>query len=139
MVRRELLAVKYCGFVFHMHFLITNLKLKIMNFKDAVMAHLDAEQGGSILVRCEGGYVARFTLTYMLNKHEFSKHSGDISLVVNKSESIPAGATDINLKVEEMWGFGWSTIFTMHYDTPATECFKVYGTTLAPKYAKIAC
>lgn len=57
-----------------------------MENKDAIMAHLDAEQGGSILVRCEGGYVARFTLSYKFEGHDFSKHSGDISLGVSKSE-----------------------------------------------------
>jgi hypothetical protein len=110
-----------------------------MDLRDAVMAHLDAEQGGSILIRCEGGYVAHFTLSYKVNGQEFSKHSGDISLGVSKSESIPAGATDIHLKVEEMWGFGWSTIFTKDYSQPVTECYKVYGTTLSPAYAKITC
>lgn len=110
-----------------------------MEAKDAIVAHLDAEQGGSILVRCEGGYVARFTLSCKYKDHDFSKHSGNISLGVNKSESMPAGATNIHLKVEEMWGFGWSTIFTKDYPSPVTECFKVYGTTLSPKYAKIAC
>lgn len=110
-----------------------------MDIKDAIVEHMGADQAGSILVRCEGGYVARFTLSYMLNGHDFSKHSGDISLGVNKSESIPSGATNIHLKVEEMWGFGWSTIFTKNYDSPATQCFKVYGTTLSPKYAEISC
>jgi hypothetical protein len=110
-----------------------------MEFKDAIVAHMDAAQGGSILVRCEGGYVARFTLSYKLNGHDFSKDSGNISLGVNKSESIPAGATDIHLKVEEMWGFGWSSIFTKDYTEPVTKCFKVYGTTLSPKYAEITC
>lgn len=110
-----------------------------MDIKNAIMAQLDAEQGGSVLVRCEGGYVARFTLSYKFEGHEFSKHSGDISLGVSKSESIPAGATDIHLKTEEMWGFGWSTIFAKDYPAPVTECFKVYGTTLSPKYAEIKC
>lgn len=111
----------------------------ITTHRDAIVAHMDAEQGGSILVRCEGGYVARFTLSYTFNGEEFSKHSGDISIGVNKSESIPEGATNIYLKVEEMWGFGWSTIFTKNYSAPVTECFKVYGTTLSPKYAQISC
>jgi hypothetical protein len=106
---------------------------------DPIFAHMDAEHGGSILIRCEGGYVARFTLSYKYHGKEFSKHSGSISLGVNKSESMPAGATDIQLKVEEMWGFGWSTIFTENYSRPVTKCFKVYGTTLSPKYKEISC
>lgn len=110
-----------------------------MGIKEAVLQHMEAEVGGSILVRCEGGYVARFTLSYQYGGQGFSKHSGDISIGLNKSESMPSGATDIHLKVEEMWGFGWSTIFTKNYAAPVTECYKVYGTTLDPKYAKISC
>ncbi|WMJ71868.1 thiol-activated cytolysin C-terminal domain-containing protein [Cytophagaceae bacterium ABcell3] len=108
-----------------------------MEFKDVINAHYDAEQGGSILIRCEGGYVARFTVSYTFQGKEFSKHSGNISLGVNKSESIPAGATNIHLKVEEMWGFGWSTIFTKDFGSPVTKKYKVYGTTLNPKYSEI--
>ncbi|MDR8391289.1 hypothetical protein NC796_09085 [Aliifodinibius sp. S!AR15-10] len=100
---------------------------------------LDAEPGGSILIRCEGGYVARFTVSYKYKGKEISKHSGDISIGVNKSISIPEGVSDIHLKVEEMWGFGWSTIFTKNFDSPVTKCYKVYGTTLNPKYSKIDC
>ena len=114
-----------------------NLKLTIMDFKNVIQAHFEAEQGGSILIRCEGGYVARFTLSYTFNGQDFSKHSGDISLGVNKSEAMPAGSADIHLKVEEMWGFGWSTIFTMDFAEPMTKAYKVYGTTLDPKYAEI--
>lgn len=116
-----------------------NKGVKVMEIKDAILAHMEAEQGGSILVRCEGGYVARFTLSYKYEGHDFSKHSGDITLGVAKSESLPAGSTEIHLKVEEYWGFGWSTIFTKDYREPITKCFKVYGTTLAPKYAEISC
>lgn len=111
-----------------------------MELRDAIVAHMDAEQGGSILVRCEGGFVAKFTLKYKYKGQEFSKHSGDITVGVNKSASMPAGATDIHLKVEEAVFIGtWSTIFTKNYSGPVTECFKVYGTTLSPKYAKISC
>lgn len=108
-----------------------------MDFKNVIQAHYGAEQGGSILVRCEGGYVARFTLSYTFSGVEISKHAENISLGVNKSESIPAGATDIHLKVEEMWGFGWSTIFTKDFAEPVSKSYKVYGTTLIPKYAEI--
>jgi len=70
----------------------------------AFVAHLGAAAAGSVLVRNEGGYVARFTLTYSLDGHEFTQESGDITLGVNKSAWIPAGATEIQLKVEENIG-----------------------------------
>ena len=105
----------------------------------AFVAHLSAEAAGSVLVRNEGGYVARFTLTYNLDGHEFTQESGDITLGVNKSAWIPAGATEIQLKVEENIGWAWSTIFTKSYATPTTACFKVWGTTLFPAWAAISC
>jgi hypothetical protein len=105
----------------------------------AAEAHLSQTTAGSILVRNSGGYVARFSLTYNLNGHDFTKDSGDFSLGVNKSVDIPTGATNIRLKVEEMWGFGWSTIFTKTFAEPVTKCYKVYGTTLDPKYEEISC
>jgi hypothetical protein len=105
----------------------------------AFVAHLGAAAAGSVLVRNEGGYVARFTLTYSLDGHEFTQESGDITLGVNKSAWIPAGATEIQLKVEENIGWAWSTIFTKSYAVPTTVCFKVWGTTLFPAWAAINC
>ena len=73
----------------------------------AFIAHFSAEPAGSLLVRNEGGYVARFTLTYNLAGNEFTQESGDITLGVNKSAWVPAGATEIRLKVEENMGWAW--------------------------------
>lgn len=109
------------------------------HLKEAVLAHYDGTTTGSITVRNSGGYVARFSVSYKLNGHEFTKDSGNFTVGVNKSIMIPQGATDIFLKVEEMWGFGWSTIFTKSYPGPVTKCFKVYGTTLNPKWEEIDC
>ena len=107
-------------------------------FKEAVTAHMEVSvAGGSVKVRNEGGYVARFSLSYTFQGHNFTKNSGTFSLGVNKSIEIPEGATDIHLKVEEMWGFGWSTIFTKVFPTPESKSYKVYGTTLNPKWAEL--
>jgi hypothetical protein len=105
----------------------------------AVEAHTTLTTAGSILVRNEGGYVARFSVSYDLNGQEFTKDSGNFTLGVNASIEIPAGATNIRLKVEEMWGFGWSTIFNKTFPEPVTACYKIYGTTLDPKHSEISC
>jgi hypothetical protein len=110
-----------------------------INMKVAATAHMEAVQAGSILVRNGGGYVARFSLSYDYQGQEFSKDSGNFTLGVNKSIEIPSGATNLRLKVEEMWGFGWSTIFTETFADAVTKCYEVYGTTLQPKYKSIAC
>ncbi len=62
---------------------------------------MDAEVGGSILVRNEGGYVAHFEVTYTLGGKRITKKSGNFTLGVNKEISVPKGATDMHLKVQE--------------------------------------
>jgi hypothetical protein len=101
---------------------------------------MDAEVGGSILVRNEGGYVAHFEVTYTLNDKELTKKSGNFTLGVNKEIAVPKGATDIRLKVQEEWFISsWSTIFTETFSSPPKACYKIWGTTLNPKHEKIDC
>ena len=96
---------------------------------------------GSILVRNEGGYNARFSVQYDPSdgKKRETKKSGDFSIGAQKSIAIPAGATNIHLKVEENTGTQWSTVFTREYSDPEVKCYKVYGTTLQPKHKSIDC
>lgn len=105
-----------------------------------IIAHMDAEVGGSILIRNEGGYVAHFEVTYTFNDKELTKKSGNFTLGVNKEIAVPKGATDIRLKVQEEWFISsWSTIFTETFSSPPDVCYKIYGTTLNPKYEPIDC
>lgn len=111
-----------------------------MSKKDAVVKHLNAKEGGSFYVRNEGGYVASFSVTYKYDGKEFSQNSGDFSLGVNKSISVPAGAKDIHLKVEEAWFIAsWTTIFSLNFASPVTKCYKIWGTTLNPSWEEISC
>ncbi|SHJ93708.1 Thiol-activated cytolysin [Hathewaya proteolytica DSM 3090] len=94
--------------------------------------------GGSILVRNNGGYVARFSVKFNLNGQVITKDSGDFTLGVNKSIDIPAEATEIHLKVEEAWFIkSWSTIFTKDFGTPVNKSYEISGTTLNPKWKEI--
>jgi len=112
----------------------------MMSAIEAVTKHLNAAEGGSFLVRNTGGYVARFTVSYKFEGKEFSKSSGKFSLGVNKSISVPAGASDIHLKVEEAWFIAsWTTIFTQNFGSPVTKCYKIWGTTLNPKWKEEDC
>lgn len=94
--------------------------------------------GGVIVVRNCGGYIARFSVTYTHNDHNFTKESGIFTIGINKSIEIPAGSTDILVKAEEMWGLGWSTIFTKEYSSVVRKKFDLYGTTLHPHYCEKA-
>lgn len=113
---------------------------KHMIIKEAITQHLEAAVGGSFLVRNSGGYVARFSVSYKFAGKDFSKDSGDFSLGVNKSIDVPAGATDIHLKVEEAWFINsWTTIFTQNFGSPVTKCYKIWGTTLNPSWEETSC
>ncbi|MFM9615698.1 hypothetical protein [Streptomyces niveiscabiei] len=95
---------------------------------------------GSLSVRNYGGYVARFTVAYDLHGTRQSEDSGDFTLGVNKQVAVPDGATNIDLKVEEYWLPGLlTTIFTKHFNTPETRCYRIHGTTLAPGYEETSC
>ena len=94
--------------------------------------------GGVILVRNNGGYIARFSVKYRgPDDRCYSENSGNFPLGIKKAIEFPPGSTDIAVKVEEMWGFGWSTIFTKEYPNVVRKEFHVYGTTLHPTYREI--
>ena len=102
---------------------------------------LSTTTDGSILVRNEGGYAARFKVSYDPGRgaRRVNKSSGSFGIGAQKSIAIPAEATNIALKVEAHTGVQWSTIFTKNYDESVKKCFKVYGTTLNPKHKEITC
>lgn len=89
---------------------------------------------GIIVVRNCGGYVARFTVKYTHNGQRYTEESGNFTAGVNKSIEFPSGSTDIVVKAEELWGFGWSTIFCKEYSYTVRKWFELTGTTLHPDY-----
>jgi len=98
--------------------------------KDVLTKHLEAGVAGSITVRNEGGYVAKFSISYVFQGKELTKESDKFTAGVNKTLEIPEGASKIYLKTEEYWFIGQTTtIFTQKLDTPATKSYKIWGTT----------
>jgi hypothetical protein len=85
-----------------------------------------------------GGYVARFTVTYVqggVTKNGLN--SGNTTFGWHKELEIPPDATNIRLYAEE--DTGWvgepvKKIIDKTYPSPPSECIKVYGTTLDPKW-----
>jgi len=111
-----------------------------MSLKESVLKHLEATSCGSITVRnSDGWYTAKLTVSYKYEGHNYSNTVSNITIGVTKSLNIPCGASEISAKCEEMWGFGWSTIFNKHFDEPVTKCYKIWGTTLNPKYEETKC
>ncbi len=85
----------------------------------------------------EGGFVARFELSYTIGDEEKLQETGNMALGDKKHYDIPPDATNIRLKGEEdtalVWE-GWRTVFDLRYGTPPNKCFKLYNTTLDPKW-----
>lgn len=108
--------------------------------KDALVSYLEAGVAGSITVRNTGGYVAKFSITYDFQGKEVTEDSGNFTAGVNKTLEIPSGATNIYLKVEEYWFIkSTTTIFTQRFPEPVTKCYKIWGTTLNPKWEETDC
>ncbi|KAK7605190.1 hypothetical protein V9T40_007048 [Parthenolecanium corni] len=105
----------------------------------AFAAYASAKDG-YVSVNNNGGYVAAGQVQYDYNGSRQSESFGDFSLGVTKSIRIPDGATNIYVKVEEYWFINsLSTIFTESFATPPEKCYKIWGTTLNPKYSTINC
>lgn len=85
----------------------------------------------------EGGYVARFELQYTYNDERYVFYTGDMNLGEKKTYYIPPSATDIWLIAKEQTGLvweGWRTVFDLRLTEPDNKCYKLYGTTLNPKW-----
>lgn len=99
---------------------------------------LGASNSGWISVENEGGYVAKFDVTYTLNGKRVTKESGNFTAGVTKVIDLPAGASDIVLHVWDAWFIcSWTEIFSKSFDAPVTKKYKVTGTTLNPDYKEI--
>ena len=95
---------------------------------------------GSFSVLNNGGYVAKFTLSYNLNGQQKYEDSGDFTLGFTKEIRIPDGATNVVASVQEYWFYNaLTTIFTESFDGPVRKCYKIWGTTLSPQYGSIDC
>lgn len=99
--------------------------------------HEAVSPGGRVTFFNEGGYVARFTLTYMLDGEQVQHETGNILLGNKRSFAIPSMATDIRAFGEANTGLiwdPWGEIFDQSYATPPSICLKAYGTTLDRKW-----
>ncbi len=96
------------------------------------------QRPGKVKMRNTGGYVARFSVNYNLDGRRRSASSGNFSAGLNREITIPAGATDINVKAERqvfVLSSTWETTFTKRFSKLEGDvCFRVWGTTLAPRW-----
>lgn len=85
----------------------------------------------------EGGFVARFELRYTYNGTRIRRKTRDMDLGNKKTYEIPPSATDVRVIGREQTGLvweGWRTVFDLEFPSPPNQCFKLYGTTLNPRW-----
>ncbi len=90
---------------------------------------------GKITFFNEGGYVARYFLTYYVDgvKKEFK--TGNMALGNKKSYTIPGNATSITVKGQGDAVFSWTDIFSQTLSvTPESKCYKTYATIFDPAW-----
>lgn len=97
------------------------------------------QKAGSYFIRHEAFYDAYYTLTYSLDGKNYSKVSGNKGQFSSWDQAVPAGATNLKLKVEYLSGFTWQSLFTETYDAlEYRRCIKIWGTIISPQHQYIS-
>jgi hypothetical protein len=111
-------------------YLVDNMRPPVLGKDDFFRPLPDLEMPGNISVKNEGGYVAKFSVSFELNGARQTKESGSITLGRTLNVDVPVGATNIRLKVE--YFTGWldesKVIFEKTFTKPEVKCFKIWGT-----------
>jgi cytolysin (calcineurin-like family phosphatase) len=103
----------------------------------ANMALADSEPS-KITVFNQGGYVADYQVSYILEGKKKSVTTRKLRLGQKQTFKIPSGSNNIRVRGQVYTGLLWEPkrlIFEKTYSTaPSEVCFKTYGTTLAAKW-----
>lgn len=86
----------------------------------------------------DGGFGAQFSLQYSkVNGDRVFESTGTLLLGNKKKYELPPDSTDIWLVGKENTGLvweGWRTVFDLRYSSPPNRCYRLFGTTLDPKW-----
>lgn len=89
---------------------------------------------GLVLVKNEGGFLARFAVDWRLNGRADRGESGSFPVAAAKSIGLPAGASDIALKIEIMTFphpfETWKVVAVYNYSAVPRASFRLSGTTI---------
>jgi eukaryotic-like serine/threonine-protein kinase len=94
---------------------------------------------GSISVKNNGAFAARFTVSYSLNGQPGSQDSGGFAVGVTKDVAIPPGAAGITVDFQALTFVSWTTVQTLSYPGPVSKCFTLSGTALAAHVDEVSC
>jgi hypothetical protein len=111
-------------------YLVDNMRPPVVGKDDFFRPLPDLEMPGNISVKNDGGYVAKFSVSFELNGAMQTKESGSFPLGRTFNIDVPIGAKNIKLKVE--YFTGWldesKVIFEKTFTKPEVKCFKIWGT-----------
>jgi hypothetical protein len=91
-------------------------------------------QNGWVTFFNEAGYVAKYTLTYMLDGQPQVFSTGSIALGSKRRFDIPGRATNIAVKGEADAVVSWKSIFEKTFTSPPNQCFKTFGAIFSPQW-----
>lgn len=93
---------------------------------------------GYVTFYADGGFEARFELRYKdYAGNQVTHQTGTMLLGNKRTYDLPPYATEIQLKGEENTGLvweGWRTVFNLSFEQAPNRCYRLYGTTLNPKW-----
>jgi thiol-activated cytolysin len=128
---------------YKLRYLSDNAAAEVVKAQSYVVRTCNELRAGRYGMKNDGGYVARLHVYYLLDGQSLHWSSGDITIGLRRAVDIPAKATNVWVRGEEMWGFGWTDIFRYPGSgttpRPEVKCWRVWGTTLSPKYGEITC
>ena len=89
-----------------------------------------------IKMKNEGGYVARFKVTYTVNGVSKKWESPNVAVTWKETLNLPSNAKNIMVSAKTV-GIGESQIFKVQ--ALGSTCFKVYGTVFSPRMGSSGC
>ncbi|WP_179116534.1 hypothetical protein [Clostridium botulinum] len=92
-----------------------------------------------IEVTNNGGYFARFVITYIINGQPVQEDSGIFAVGMTRRLYIAEGTPYVNLQIR-VWIFGdLHILYDNRIQTLTSNCFSVYGTIYNPSLYKRPC
>lgn len=118
-------------------FLKDNEPAKYAFTTDYVETNCTEYPNGFVKVRHEGGYVARWMVTWMANNLPGVWASGNVTAPYQKTINLPGDAKQVRIYAEAMTGLVWDPwreAISKTETGPTNKCYKIYGTTLSPSW-----
>jgi len=95
---------------------------------------------GYVKVKNSGAYVARFKVTWDETGKDGKSlvpkiwESGNVTAGYQSTVDLPGDARNIKIRGEENTGFSWREAMSRTETGPTNKCYRIYGTTLMPKW-----